>query len=220
MYLQTYELKFPTIYDPSENEKNLFESLELDCTAFLFVYDITSIETFENIEIYIKELNFEKYENLKVIFVGNKLDLEEKRQIELSQVKEKVKEIINSNEIVNSNIDFFEISLKNNINCDKLFQQINSNIEIKYLDCDYTLVEESLGTYMTEINAKLPEIRVSLFGESDAGKTAFVTRLMNDKFSEESMSTIGEIQANKIMNFMNQPIKVYLWDTGIFFIIF
>ncbi|KAJ5072772.1 small gtp binding protein rab8 [Anaeramoeba ignava] len=84
------------------------------------VYDITNQDSLRNINGYwmekIKEVT---NENLQMILIGNKNDLEEKRIIS----KEKGKEFADKLQI-----PFYEISVKNNINIDDAFYHLTTNI--------------------------------------------------------------------------------------------
>ena len=72
--------------------KKIFEELNKrvlhDSKLAILVYDITNKETFEHIDIHLKKFKEEtKEENL--ILVGNKLDLENKREVSTEEVEQK-----------------------------------------------------------------------------------------------------------------------------------
>ena len=70
--------------------------------GFLLVYDITLKESFENIDIWLDEVekNTKGTDSVKYI-IGNKLDLNEKRRVRVEEVKEKAE---------NFEIKFYETS--------------------------------------------------------------------------------------------------------------
>lgn len=213
MNLNAYEFSFENFFDPLENEKYVFEALELDCYAFIFIYDITKKESFTNLQPFIKILDFKKYPALKVIFVGNKLDLAEKPTISKEEVTKKVYKEIKSE--YHGNLSFFEISLLEKTNCDDLFKLIYSNLYEKDKDIVFKYIQEARNQAISapdELN--LPEIRLSLFGDTDVGKTALVTRLMDDEFEGDTMSTIGQNFKIKFMKIKEVPTKFYIWDTA------
>ena len=69
-----------------ERYDSIIESYYKDADCCLLVYDITCEKSFEKVEnYYVKKLNEYCKSILKVILLGNKTDLEEKRQISLEQ---------------------------------------------------------------------------------------------------------------------------------------
>ena len=80
----------------------------------LFVYDITNLKSFRGAKNWIWEAkqvgNF-----FQKILIGNKLDLEKQREVPLKELKDFCKE---------ENIEFFETSVKNNINLNQAFNKM------------------------------------------------------------------------------------------------
>ena len=212
MSLNAFEFSFENIYDASDNEIYIFEDLQLDCYAYIFLYDITQKDSFKNIQPFVKYLNFEKYPNLKVIFVGNKLDQESERQISLEDVKKKINNMEN---IKSENISFFEISLQQKTNCEKLFNHIQKNLYNEELEKGFAGVKESqnFSATLPDTVKSTPEIRISLFGPTAVGKTAFLMRLMNNRFGETVSSSAFSFKI-KFVKIGDVIIKFYLWDTA------
>ena len=89
------------------------------------VYDITNEESFENVDKWYSETVKTARENVSIILVGNKCDLEDQRKITKEMGEEKAK---------NLKCPFFETSAKTKINIDEIFQEITNNIYDKIGD--------------------------------------------------------------------------------------
>lgn len=85
----------------------------------ILVYDITNKESFLSIDRWIDELNKFANNNIIIIIIGNKSDLNHKRQISTKKVKNFADE---------KNIYFIETSAKNNNNIIELFNHISTLI--------------------------------------------------------------------------------------------
>ncbi|KAJ5077386.1 ras-related protein rab-13 [Anaeramoeba ignava] len=110
------------IWDLSGQErfKKITNSYYRGAHGLVLVYDITNEESFENIEEnWMTSIKENANENVKTILIGNKCDLEEKREIS----KEEGKEFADKYQI-----PFYEVSAKNNINIDNIFFEITRNI--------------------------------------------------------------------------------------------
>ena len=83
------------------------------------VYDITSTQSFNDIEKWYDEIVKITDKNISIILVGNKCDLENQRKVSVEMGKNKAK---------NLNCPFYETSALNNTNIDNVFQIISENI--------------------------------------------------------------------------------------------
>ena len=212
--LNTYEFAYESIFDPQENEKYVFEALQLDCFAFIFLYDVTEKKSFTNLIDSLKSIDFKKYPNLKIIFVGNKIDQEDDRKINLDDVQKKVFKEVSDEKIQKNNISFIEVSLKEKTKLDELFNMIKNNIYSMEKEKGFYQVKESknLSNNIPDSVQSMPEIRISLFGEQAVGKTAFVNRLTNDSFIETVMS-VGANFKLRFVKVEDMISKFYVWDT-------
>ena len=93
----------------------------------LVVYDITNRDSFNNIGTWVEECKNNGPSTISLVLVGNKTDLEDKRQI----TYEEGEEFANRN-----NMQFFETSALNGNNIDKLFNDTVENI-IKKMENNY-----------------------------------------------------------------------------------
>ena len=102
------------IYDTAGQEKysSIVKNLYNTAQGLILVYDITSIKSFHNINNWLNYVKENSKQNVKLILVGNKTDLEEKREVEIND----------ANKLSNDfKIELFEISAKNNIGVDDVF---------------------------------------------------------------------------------------------------
>ena len=56
--------------------------------------------------------------------------------------------------------------------------------------------------------------KILLLGDSGVGKTAFILRFCEDKFEEDSLTTIGLDQKNKFVKRDNKKLELHIWDTA------
>ena len=98
------------IWDTSGNEvyKSLAKNHLQSASIAILVYDITNRASFKSIDSWLKELDT----NPTIILVGNKSDLEDKRQVQIEEIK--------NNPNLKDKI-FFECSVKNGINVKEIF---------------------------------------------------------------------------------------------------
>ena len=89
----------------------------------LVVYDITKEVSFINIEKWIKRTNDKLNENIKIILVGNKIDLADKRIVQTETALEKAKEL---------NMPLMETSALENKNIKEVFEKLISNMYEEY----------------------------------------------------------------------------------------
>ena len=90
--------------------KNFFHNAD----GILFVYDITNQRSFRGAKNWIWEAK--EIENFfQKILIGNKLDLEEQREVSIEELDKYCKE---------EKIEYFETSVKNNINIKEAFNKI------------------------------------------------------------------------------------------------
>ena len=87
------------------------------------VYDITQRESFEAVDRWINDLRNNTDERLEIILIGNKSDLEDKRQVKKEEGEEKAKE---------KEVAFMETSALNCNNIEKAFNEIMNKVYFAY----------------------------------------------------------------------------------------
>ena len=101
-----------------ERFKTLTRSYYRGSHGIIIVFDITNRDSFNNIRNWLYEIN--KYsENVCNILVGNKIDLDDKREITYKEAKD-FADI--------HNLIYIEVSAKNNINIDNIFEFLSKEL--------------------------------------------------------------------------------------------
>ena len=128
-----------------ENFKSITRSYYKNSICALIVYDISNKDSFKNVLNWIEDCKVFSPKNILLVLIGNKCDLEEKRQVSI----EEGKKVAEENDMI-----FFETSAKDNINIDEVFlkssQKILENIKNNVYE-----EEEDLITYKQNYNTKL-----------------------------------------------------------------
>ena len=104
-----------TIYDTAGEEKyrHLIKNYYNGSNGILLIYDITNRNSFDDLNYWLEELKKNcNLNNLYIYLVGNKTDLEKKRQVSYDEAK---------NFADMKKIPYIEISAKTGDNIDKLF---------------------------------------------------------------------------------------------------
>ena len=101
------------IWDTAGQErfKAITKSFFKAADGIVFVYDVTNKPSFENIKNWIKDAE-SKANDFKIIIVGNKIDLNDSREVSFEEGKNFAKK---------KNCPFFESSAKDKINIDEIF---------------------------------------------------------------------------------------------------
>ena len=99
-----------------ERYSSLTKNFYKHAQGIIFVYDVNNIESFQNLKNWIKNPDYEK-RNLKIIIVGNKIDL--KKEISTDDLKRLANRY---------SCKYFEVSAKNNINVNSIFESITEEI--------------------------------------------------------------------------------------------
>ena len=109
---KTYKIH---IWDTAGQEryKSITRNFYKHAEGIIFVYDITNKTSFSNLKNWIS--NAENEADFKIIIVGNKLDMESRREVSIEQLKKLAKK---------KNCKYFETSAKDNINVENLFLSI------------------------------------------------------------------------------------------------
>eukprot|EP01083_Nonionella_stella_P189826 702838_1 len=124
--IRTIELEGKTIklqiWDTAGQERfrTITSSYYRGAHGIIVVYDITDKDSFTNVEQWLKEIERYASENVNILLVGNKSDLETKRAVETETGKEFAEQ--------NNKITFIEASAKNASNVERAFLTMATEI--------------------------------------------------------------------------------------------
>ena len=93
--------------------------------GILLLYDITKLNSFENIREWIKDIREEVHEKAIIFLIGNKIDKTEERVISTEQGEKLAQEY---------GLPFFEASAKSGENVDAIFKALYKKISEVYID--------------------------------------------------------------------------------------
>ena len=126
-YLVIYYYDLMLQWDTAGQERfrTLATSYYRSAHGIIVIYDVTDLESFNNVKLWLHEID--KYANEKVnkVLVGNKCDLENKRVVTFEQGKEFADSL---------GIEFIETSAKNAVNIDKAFTKLSQSIRQRLLN--------------------------------------------------------------------------------------
>ena len=102
-----------------ERFRSLIPSYIRDSQVAVVVYDITNLPSFEQTSKWIEDVRNERGENVLVVLVGNKVDLESMRQVPTEMAENLAKDL---------NTLFIETSAKCGYNVRQLFKRIGDSL--------------------------------------------------------------------------------------------
>ncbi|GMR59155.1 rab-1 [Pristionchus pacificus] len=124
--IRTIELDGKTIklqiWDTAGQERfrTITSSYYRGAHGIIVVYDITDVETFNNVKQWLQEIDRYACENVNKLLVGNKCDLTAKRAVETQAAKEYADQL---------GIPFLETSAKSSTNVEQAFLTMASEIK-------------------------------------------------------------------------------------------
>lgn len=143
-------------WDTSGQEKfrSITNSYYRGTNGIILVYDVTSKDSFDNLKTWLEEIK-DKTDNISILLVGNKVDLNTKREVLYEEGKEFADLL---------NINFFETSAKENINTEKIFLKLAENIR------ENAIINNNLESLIKKSRIKnvLPPQSTNLFACGDA----------------------------------------------------
>ena len=116
MYLDDRTVRLQ-LWDTAGQERfrSLIPSYIRDSTVAVVVYDITSHDTFKQVDKWVEDVRQERGNDVIIMLVGNKTDLTDKREVSPEVGEAKAKEL---------NIMFIETSAKAGYNIKTLFRRV------------------------------------------------------------------------------------------------
>ena len=123
-----------------ETYKSLISNFYRNASLAMLIYSIDSRESFNNIIKWLKEIKLQSNPDIKVVLIGNKADLENKRQVTIEEGN-KFKE--------ENNILFFqEASAKSGINAKEIFHEAAKILYDEYI----IFLKKARNTSLTKLN--------------------------------------------------------------------
>jgi Ras-related protein Rab-6A len=125
-----------------ERYRALVPSYVRDSSAAIVVYDVSSRESFENTDAWINVVREERGEdNVLIMLVGNKTDLQENRQVSLGEGEAKARKL---------GIMFVETSAKGGFNVKGLFRKLAAGLPSEQAEEPdrSKIVDVSVDTYV------------------------------------------------------------------------
>jgi len=116
MYLEDRTVRLQ-LWDTAGQERfrSLIPSYIRDSSVAVVVYDVTNKKTFENTRKWVDDVRGERGNDVIIVLVGNKTDLNDKREVTTAQGEEEAKK---------NNLMFIETSAKVGHNVKALFKRI------------------------------------------------------------------------------------------------
>ena len=121
------------------------------------VYDITKMKTFKNLDKWIAELKANGNEDIYIILIGNKLDLEKNREVMTNDVKRKAEEL---------KVGYFETSALDGSNIEHAFDVIVEEMskKIPVEDINVKKVINNNKVINIDVNKKDDKNKKGIFG--------------------------------------------------------
>ena len=91
--------------------------------GIVLIYDITNNQTFENVSKWVNQIHEEVSLNVVIFLAGNKIDIEEKREISYEIGEKLAKEL---------GCTFIEASAKTGVNIDEIFNELAESLDAIY----------------------------------------------------------------------------------------
>ena len=126
--------------------RSLITNFYRNSSLAIIVYAINSRESFKNIDMWLKELRTNSSPDTKVILIGNKIDLEDERQIKTEEGKSFAKE--------NNLTNFMEASAKSGFNCQNIFIYIAKLLRDDFLIYNKNNDEDDMNSYASSVQSK------------------------------------------------------------------
>ena len=124
--------------------KSITRAYYRGAAAALICYDITSRETFDNLQTWLDECRENGNQEMTLVLVGNKIDLENQREISTKEGQEFAK----ANKMI-----FFETSAKTSVKVGELFAKSSSRIFDKIKSGVIDPKNEAFGVKVGTLNS-------------------------------------------------------------------
>ena len=119
-----------------ENFRSITRAYFKNCVCAMVVYDITSRKSFENVQNWLQDVHDQSPKTVLIILIGNKIDLENKRDVSYDEGKEYA---------IKNGLIFMETSAKTGEGVEEIFKQSAEEIDQKIVENYYDLNSEICG---------------------------------------------------------------------------
>ena len=144
-----------------ENFRSITRAYYKNSVCALVVYDISSRDSFNNVTSWIEDCKNQSPKTIFMVLVGNKCDLEDKRQVSY----EEGKELADKNELL-----FFESSAKDGINVEEIFVNSANEIAKKIEQGFYDLENDTCGIKKGINRSTNPQIQLGNAGQDNQNR--------------------------------------------------
>ena len=140
-----------------ERYKSITSTYYKGAKGAFVVYDITKMKTFKNLDKWITELKANGNEDIYIILIGNKLDLEKNREVMTNDVKRKAEEL---------KVGYFETSALDGSNIEHAFDVIVEEMskKIPVEDINAKKVINNNKVINIDVNNKGDKNKKGIFG--------------------------------------------------------
>ena len=122
--------------------RSLIKNFYRNSSLAIIVYSIEQQSSFKDVNLWIKELKVNSSPDIKIVLIGNKSDLQNKREVSY----EEGKKYLDDDEVIN----FFETSAKTGDNIKKLFKEISILLYKDYKHFNRGNYVRSAGSFHTK----------------------------------------------------------------------
>ena len=151
----------------AENFRSITRAYYKNTVCAFIVYDITKRETFENVQVWLDDIKNQCPQTVLLVLVGNKLDLENERQISYEEGESFAQK---------NNMYFFETSAKTGVNIENLFlksaETINERIQEDFYDLSTGNCGIKIGNEVNSDNIVLNKENVTK-SDNNGGKCCY-----------------------------------------------
>ena len=143
-----------SIYDTAGQERfqNIVKHYYKGANGVLLIYDITKRDTFKKLDFWIEDLkeNADNIDNLFIYLIGNKNDMEEKREVSFQEATDFAKD---------KHLPYIEVSAKTGNNIKKLFDEVIKGAMTKMLTNENkeNSINESIRLSFLDKEEKIPK---------------------------------------------------------------
>uniref|UniRef100_A0A3P8SFA4 RAB6B, member RAS oncogene family b n=1 Tax=Amphiprion percula TaxID=161767 RepID=A0A3P8SFA4_AMPPE len=148
MYLEDRTVRLQ-LWDTAGQERfrSLIPSYIRDSTVAVVVYDITNVNSFQQTCKWIDDVRTERGSDVIIMLVGNKTDLEEKRQITIEEGEQRAKEL---------NVMFIETSAKTGCNVKQVIPAVSPYFAAFWASLDFRFSAVAASLQVIDIKLDKP----------------------------------------------------------------